>query len=80
MPMERVQMILEPRQRRKLAELAKLQGKSIAEVTRQAIDIGLQALDGDHERQRMLEVLEKAQQLRARIRNRNWQSSRYRCS
>jgi hypothetical protein len=34
MTMQRVQMLLEPRQRHKLAELAKVQGKSIAEVTR----------------------------------------------
>ena len=44
MTMQRVQMLLEPRQKRKLAELAKAQGKSIAEVTRQAIDAGLEKL------------------------------------
>jgi hypothetical protein len=37
-------MLLKPQQRRKLAELAKTQGKSVAENTRQAIDAGLEIL------------------------------------
>ena len=50
MTMQRVQMLLEPQQRRKLAELAKTQGKSIAEVTRQAIDMGLAQMAQDDPR------------------------------
>jgi hypothetical protein len=38
MTMQRVQMLLEPVQRRKLAALSQAQGKSIAEITRLAID------------------------------------------
>ena len=64
MAMQRVQMLLEPKQRRKLAELAKIQGKSIAEVTRQAIEVGLEHLGVIEQRQRMLAALEAARNLR----------------
>jgi len=64
MTMQRVQMLLEPRQRQKLAELAKLQGKSIADVTRQAIDAGLEKLSGNGHREQMLAALETARKLR----------------
>jgi predicted transcriptional regulator len=57
-------MLLEPKQRRKLAELAKIQGKSIAEVTRQAIEVGLEHLGAIEQRQRMLAALESARKLR----------------
>jgi predicted DNA-binding protein len=62
--MQRVQMLLEPRQRAKLAELAKAQGKSIAEITRQAIDAGLEQLSAMGQGQRMLTALEDARKLR----------------
>lgn len=64
MTMQRVQMLLEPKQRRRLAELAKIQGKSIAEVTRQAIDAGLEKLSTLEQRERMLAALEAARKLR----------------
>ena len=64
MTVQRVQMLLEPRQRQKLAELAKLQGKSIADVTRQAIDAGLEKLSAGEHRERMLAALETARKLR----------------
>ena len=64
MTMQRVQMLLEPRQRRKLAELAHSQGKSIAEITRQAIDAGLEKLSENDQRDRMVAALEAARQLR----------------
>jgi len=64
MTMQRVQMLLEPKQRRKLAELAKIQGKSIAEVTRQAIDAGLEKLSALEQHERMLAALEAARKLR----------------
>ena len=64
MTMERVQMLLEPRQRRKLAELAKAQGKSVAEITRQAIDAGLEKLSAIEQHERMLTALEAARKLR----------------
>jgi hypothetical protein len=71
MTMERVQMLLEPRQRRKLAELAKAQGKSVAEVTRQAIDMGLAQIARDDPQTRMYAALEAARQLRESMRQRN---------
>ena len=64
MTLQRVQMLLEPEQRRKLAELAKMQGKSIAEVTRQAIDVGLAQIEQDNPQARMLTALEAARELR----------------
>jgi|PlaIllAssembly_1097288.scaffolds.fasta_scaffold373955_2 predicted DNA-binding protein len=71
MTMQRVQMLLEPRQRSKLAELAKAQGKSVAEITRQAIDIGIEQIVEDNARARLLGALEAAQQLRESMRQRN---------
>ena len=64
MTMQRVQMLLEPRQRRKLAELAKAQGKSVAEVTRLAIDAGLETLNTQEQHARLLAALEAARMLR----------------
>lgn len=64
MTLQRVQMLLEPRQHSKLAELAKAQGKSIAEITRQAIDAGLEKMNAAEQSQRMLATLETARKLR----------------
>jgi len=64
MTMQRVQMLLEPRQRRKLVELAKAQGKSVAEITRQAIDAGLEKLGAIEQGERMLAALEAARKFR----------------
>jgi predicted nucleic acid-binding protein/predicted DNA-binding protein len=64
MTMKRVQMLLEPRQRRRLAELAKIQGKSVAEIAREAIDAGLAQMAQDNQQARMLAALESARQLR----------------
>jgi hypothetical protein len=74
MTMQRVQMLLEPRQRRKLSELAKAQGKSIAEITRRAIDLGLEQLEKDDPQARMLAALEAARQLRESMHQRNGQT------
>ena len=71
MVMQRVQMLLEPEQRRKLAELAKTQGKSIAEITRQAIDVGLAQMAQDDPQARMLAALEAARELRESMRQHN---------
>ena len=64
MSMQRVQMLLEPEQRKKLAALARAQGKSVAEVTRLAIDAGLEKLAQDEQQVRMNAALKAAQQLR----------------
>jgi hypothetical protein len=68
MTLQRVQMLIEPVQRRKLADLAKAHGKSIAEMTRQVIDIGLEQLAQNDEYKKMEAALEAAQLLRDRIR------------
>ena len=70
MVMERVQMLLEPRQRRKLAELAQAQGKSIAEIAREAIDKGLEQMAEDDHQAKMLAALDKARQVRESMRQR----------
>jgi predicted DNA-binding protein len=64
MALQRVQMLLEPQQRRRLAKLAKLQGKSVAEITRQAIDIGLEKLSANEQQERMQTALMAAAKLR----------------
>lgn len=64
MAMQRVQMLLESGQRKKLADLAKAQGKSIAEITRLAIDAGLEKLAQNEQQMRMSAALKAAQQLR----------------
>jgi len=64
MPKQRVQMLLEPKQRKKLAALAQSQGKSFAEITRLAIDAGLEKLAQNEQQVRMNAALEAAQQLR----------------
>lgn len=38
-------MLLAPRQRRLLSEIAKREGRSVAEVTREMIDLGLRSLE-----------------------------------
>jgi predicted DNA-binding protein len=57
-------MLLEPEQRKKLVALAKAQGKSIAEITRLAIDAGLEKLAQNEQQVRMNAALKAAQQLR----------------
>ena len=73
MPLQRVHMLLDPQQRSKLADIAKLQGRSIAEVTRQAINMGLEQMPQVDPQERMLTALESAQQLRERMHQRNGQ-------
>jgi len=64
MTLQRVQMLLEPGQRKKLSELAKAQGMSVAEITRQAIDAGLETLGAKVVNQRLFTALEAASRLR----------------
>jgi len=45
--MYRAQILLDPRQRRKLEELARREGRSISAVTRQVIDAGLESLESE---------------------------------
>ncbi len=64
MAMQRVQMLLKPKQRKKLAGLAQAQGKSIAEITRLAIDAGLEKLEQNEQQERMITALKAAQLMR----------------
>lgn len=64
MTMERIQMLLQPEQRRKLVEIAQAQGKSVAEITRQAIDAGLEQMAQNSYRAQMRAALDAAQRLR----------------
>ncbi|MCU0485336.1 MAG: hypothetical protein MUC85_04425 [Anaerolineales bacterium] len=64
MTLQRVQMLLEPQQHSKLVKLAKLKGKSVAEVTRLAIDKGLEQMEVSEQQVRMLNMLEEARLLR----------------
>jgi hypothetical protein len=70
MTKQRVQMLLEPRQRQKLAKLAQTQGKSIAEITRQAIDAGLELMSQNDAQIQLQAALDAAQRLRERMRQR----------
>lgn len=47
--MYRAQILLDPKQRRKLEELARREGRSISAVTRQVIDAGLEAMESEAE-------------------------------
>ena len=61
---KRVQMLIEPEQDQKLRKVASQQGKSMAEVTRHVIDLGIEALEKDDEFIRRELALEKAAALR----------------
>ena len=47
--MYRAQILLDPEQHRRLAEIARREGKSISAVTRQVIDAGLKTLGDEAE-------------------------------
>ncbi len=47
--MYRAQILLDPKQRRRLEELAQREGKSISAVTRQVIDTGLEQMGNESE-------------------------------
>lgn len=47
--MYRAQILLDPKQRRKLQEIAQREGRSISAVTRQVIDAGLKTLESETE-------------------------------
>jgi hypothetical protein len=64
---DRVQMLIEPPQHRALKEIAQRQGKSVAEVTRQVIDLGLKHLKSMGEFDRRAEALRRADLLKAKV-------------
>jgi len=68
--LKRVQMLLEPEQDQILRKVASQQGKSVAEVTRHVIDLGIEALEKDDEFNRRELALENAAALRRAMRAR----------
>ncbi len=67
--MYRAQILLDPRQRRRLEEIARREGKSISAVTRQVIDAGLESIENEAEvwkrRARLLSELRQLRQKQA---------------
>lgn len=63
--MYRAQILLEPDQHRRLAEIAQREGRSISDITRRLIKIGLATLEGDEIlwQQRII-ALEQLRQIR----------------
>ena len=58
-PMVRAQLLLTPAQRKRLERLSRREGRSLSEVTRRALDAGLDVLEGDTEeaaRRRLAEL------------------------
>ncbi len=62
--LKRVQILIEPRQHSALARIAQGEGRSIADVTRQVIDLGLGMLERKCEFAQRAEVLQCAKQIR----------------
>jgi hypothetical protein len=67
--LRRVQMLLEPDQHRALAAFAEEQDKSVAEVTRQVIDLGLSIMEAEKVFAQRKEALRKADALRQAMRD-----------
>jgi predicted transcriptional regulator len=60
--MERYQVLLEPEQRKRLERIARRQRRTLASVLRQALDVGLDALE------RQTDVWERREQILAKWR------------
>mgnify|MGYP005840741989 CR=1 FL=1 len=71
-PMVRAQLLLTPRQRERLERLARREGRTLSDVTRRALDAGLDALEGRDEEalRRQREALAELDRIRARVRER----------
>lgn len=61
--LKRVQMLIEPRQHSALARIAQGEGRSMADVTRQVIDLGLGVLEQKDEFTQRAEALQRAKQI-----------------
>jgi hypothetical protein len=68
-PMVRAQILLTPVQRERLERLARRQGRKLSDVTRRALDIGLDALEGhsDEELRRRQQALSELDGIRSRV-------------
>jgi len=67
--MYRMQILMRPAQRLRLQEIATRQGRNLSEIVRQALDAGLQVIEGDAEeiKRRRLEALERIRQHRGAV-------------
>ncbi len=72
-PMVRAQFLISPKQRERLERLARREGRSLSDVTRRAIDLGLDALEELDERaaRRQQEALAELDRIRAQVRERS---------
>jgi len=68
--LKRVQMLIREEQGAALAEIARAEGCSVAEVTRRALDLGLKELKVEDEFTRRARAMKKAEELRAAMRQR----------
>ena len=68
-PMIRCQILLTPAQRQRLEQYAQREGRSLSDVVRRALDIGLDALDGHSEQalQRQLAALDELTKIREEV-------------
>jgi hypothetical protein len=68
MNMYRMQILLEPEQRRRLEQIASREGRNLSDVARRALDIGLKALVEDAEEtwQRRIKIVEELRGLRSK--------------
>ena len=71
-PMVRAQLLLTPLQRRRLERIAQQEGRTLSDVTRRALDIGLDALEGqpDEALRRDLQVLAELDRIREEVKAR----------
>jgi len=69
----RAQILIEQKQRKTLAQIARAEGRSMSDVARELIRLGLEARNDSPEARwrRREKALERAAQLRAEIRERN---------
>lgn len=71
-PMVRAQLLLTPLQRRRLERIAQQEGRTLSDVTRRALDIGLDALEGQPAEalRRDLQVLAELDRIREEVKAR----------
>ena len=72
-PMVRAQVLLTPIQRERLERLSRRDGRTLSDLTRRALDIGLDALEGcsDENLRRQQQALAELDRIRAQVRERH---------
>ncbi len=71
-PMVRSQLLITPTLRQRLERIARREGRSLSDVARRALQVGLDAMEGqsDEARQRRLNALHALSELRAEVKAR----------